>query len=353
MPVDGDGRGISSPIGIPSSNLRPPNGPFSPQPSSAWTGAGQYFSSSPNSRQKLSPGISPMSSPRTSFSSESNTVRPPTAFKTDGSQSLPLHAQQQQQQPQRRPGIPWRLRTSKYFWDHQDAKVISSNTSNPPSTALSDRKVVTEIMSEYVSCDALKERGYTYEKVKKDAGDGRRTRLESCYCIDGALSFSEIMKLATLTSQIRGAAQGGTPPTPSSPLRTAANRRTSTASSGPLHPPLDRLQTAPATLNGQRSQPQQSQRHSSSSYHSSSQYGRDSNSEDEDSAGTLARSSSGRRRSSSMSRRASTRRDSDVGSSSPKKYSRGSSKVNTLSKIAAGAGLATLLDGLPEVLSYL
>jgi hypothetical protein len=114
--------------------------------------------------------------------------------------------QQQQQQPQSislRRAIPWRLRLRQNYWDFLDNNLTSSNTPNTPQSAHYDRNTITEIMSEFVSRDALREGHYYYTRVKKETGDGSRVRLESCYCIEGALSFNEIVRLVDLTTTIR------------------------------------------------------------------------------------------------------------------------------------------------------
>jgi hypothetical protein len=309
MPADEEAIDVISPIPVPGAGLRPsmPRGPFSPPPpaSNSWTpssNTGNYFptGNSPRTansgRPRRSPGPSPLSSPRTSFSSD-NPVRPVTAFKSENSPQVLTP-----QQPQRR-AIPYRIRQRQNYWDYLDNKLITSNTSG--SLKERDGNNYTEIMSEFVSRDALRERKHEYTRVKKDMGDRNRTRLESCYCIEGALSFSEIQRLVDRTREIRY-------PTPRSPRTTRP-------------PTLDRSYTAPsASL------------HRSSHSSSLSAPGVSSDRSDSDSG-------SSRRRHRSKSR---SRRESDA--------KKGGGGAATLTKLAMGAGgMLTLLDGLPEVLGYI
>jgi hypothetical protein len=309
MPVDDDeSADVVSPIPVPGAGLRPSRGPFSPPPASnSWTpGSNSYFpiGTSPrsaNARPRPSPGPSPLSSPRTSFSSDS-VARPVTASKT--TENSPQQQQQQQPYPQRQ-GIPYRIRQRQNYWDYIDNALIGSNTQIPASSALRERNgnTYTEIMSEFVSRDALKKFKYDYTRVKKDIVDRHgRTRLETCYCIEGPLPFNEIQRLVDRTKEIRL-------PPPRSPR---------TSRPGP--PSLDRSYTAPGSLH----------RHSS--------YGVSSVASDSDSG-------SSKRRDRERRDRSSGRRDSD---------SKRGGGAATLTKLAMGAGgMLTLLDGLPEVLGYI
>jgi hypothetical protein len=304
MPAnDDESADVVSPIPIPGlgANLRPSRGPFSPSPTStSWTpGSNSYFPTggSPriaNGRPRPSPAPSPLSSPRTSFSSDTP-ARPVTAFKMTENIS-----QQQQRQP-----IPYRLRQRQNYWDYIDKTFVGSNTQIPVSSALRERNgtTYTEIMSEFVSRDALKKLRYDYTRVKKDTGDRHgRTRLETCYCVEGALSFNEIQRLVDRTREIRF-------PPPRSPR-----------TSRPGAPSLDRSYTAPGSL----------PRHSS---YSTSSIPSDSD------------SSSSRRRERERREKSRGRRESDA------KKGGGAA---TLTKLAMGAGgMLTLLDGLPEVLGYI
>lgn len=317
MSVNGESA-LPSPIAIPeTTNLHPSRGLFSPQTtSSSWgpSGSTGYFPASPRTtsgRLRPSPTPSPLSSPRESFAEATDgPVRPVTAFKPT----------EQRQAPQRLP-IPWRLRLRNNYWDFHDDVQISSNTSTPPTNAKQDRKTVTEIMKEFVSRDAIMERNYDYERVKKDSGDRRKTRLETCYCVDGALTFQEVQHLVNRTRQIRN----------------PHSRRSSQ-----LPPPLDRSHTSPATYSIGSAR---------GSYHSNSH----SNTSDSDSFTAVPRrrdhtrhdSASSRRRD-SVSRRGESRSRRESGVDGKNK------KTATLTKLAmGGAGMLTLLDGLPEVLNYL
>jgi hypothetical protein len=114
--------------------------------------------------------------------------------------------QQQQQQSQlllsRRP-IPWRICNGPTYWEFLDKTLTSSNSPILPQNARYNHTTTTEIMSEFVSRDALRERHHEYTRVKKDAGDKNRIKIETCYCIEGALTFNEIVRLVDLTTTIR------------------------------------------------------------------------------------------------------------------------------------------------------
>jgi hypothetical protein len=303
MPVGGDEESdVISPIPVPGAGLRPSRGPFSPAAlSSSWapsSNTGNYFPTGGSPQSATSrPRQSPGPSPRTSFSSEAPT-RPITAFKPTDSALQPS-----QQQPQRQ-GIPYRLRQRQNYWDFLDNMLIGANTQISHSSAMRERNgnAYTEIMSEFVSSKALRKGRYEYTRIQKDIGDRHRTRLETCYCIEGALSFNEILRLVDRTREIRY------PPPRSS------------RSSRPAPPSLDRSYTAPVTI----------PRHASS-------HGGNSNTSDSDSG-----SSRKRREQRDKSR---GRRDSDA---------KKGSGAATLTKLAMGAGgMLTLLDGLPEVLGYI
>jgi hypothetical protein len=379
MPVDGGSDlGPAPPVGlgvgIPGNggNLRPPNGTLPPQGASSWSaGTGSYFPSTHGqSRPRRSPGPSPLSSPRASFSSSSPRTsfssspqtnvasgslpidRPLTAFRADGASAPPQQAPQQQ-----KPAIPWRVRVNQYYWEYRDAQEVDSNTRIPLEKAMKDFKAVTEITSEFVSRDAVEERGIEYQKFKKAVGGDRRsrTKMENCLYIEGALSFSDIRRLVERTEQIRN-------PPPRSP-----RPRAGSGTGGPVRPPhLDRSNTAPILspiLRGSR--------HNSSSSYTPNHT--PSNSTNSDSDNNTPSASSSRheydrerrntfssRRDSSSHRRGDSIRERDDESTLPRRSSRsrrdsdakyrpkGNAKAMTLTKIAAGAGLATLLDGLAD-----
>jgi hypothetical protein len=330
MPMNCDDHShTASPIPVPGV-LRPTGPPYSPAPiSNSWapsSNTGNYFPTrngnlsagdSPQTpyRARRSPAPSPLSSPRTSFSSDGQTLRPVTAFKPQENGQKPPPQQQQQQQLQRLP-IPWRLRLKHTYWDFNDNNLIGSNTPLAPSTCHHDRSTVTEIMSQFVSRAALRERDHAYERVKKDTGDRHHTQLESCYCIEGALTFNEVVRLVDLTTRIRYP-----PPQPNA----ARGSRV----------PLDRSYTAPSGA---------PRAGGGAAWHSHS---------DSDSG---SKRGEGRRKdggsSSSGKDKSRSRRDSSV-RRDRERDGDGRKKTATLTKLAmGGAGMLTLLDGLPEMLSY-
>ncbi|KAF2435059.1 hypothetical protein EJ08DRAFT_388460 [Tothia fuscella] len=327
-PMNGDSRSdIASPIPINGTGLRPTTGPYSPIPmANSWTpstNTGAYFPNSTGSRSgnltantspqtsyRPRPSPSPVSSPRTCYLSDhaASTHRPATAFKS--TQQVPPPPP-----PPQRPVIPWRLRNKHNFWDFNDQNLSGSNNSNPPSSVHHDKNTVTEVMAEFVSHHALRDLGHEYTRVKKEVGDRRKTSFETCYCIEGALTFNEIMRLVDLTARVRN---------PQPPRGSSNPQRT---------PQFERSHTAPSTPRA------------SGSLHSQS------GTSDEDSG---RRSESRVRRDKSRSRRDSDVRRGGERGGDRERDGEGRKKTATLTKLAmGGAGMMTLLDGLPEVLGYL
>jgi hypothetical protein len=208
---------------------------------------------------------------------------------------------------------------------------------------------ITEIFQEHISREAIRELGYEYTKVNRNRNVNGRTITtdELCYCIEGALRFDEIARLVDLTQRIRN---------PRSSRAAAA----AVGGGGPVMPPappLDRSHTAPVYGNKFRETHPSARDFYRSNTSNSSTSGTSgtSGTSDEDKLSSLPSRSKSRnrrnsglnddKRGSSASRSGRGERDSRSG--------KGNAKVQTLTKIAAGVGLATLLDGLPEMLSYL
>lgn len=111
--------------------------------------------------------------------------------------------------------IPWILRTRKYEWRYIDGKVVGSNTDLPPSTAYAERQSWTEIMASWVCKESIQEAGYKVTQVQKERKDGRRTRFDTCFCIEQPLKFSQVKHLVERTVEIYRTKL----PTPSAPSR--------------------------------------------------------------------------------------------------------------------------------------
>ncbi|QDS72796.1 hypothetical protein FKW77_006167 [Venturia effusa] len=243
--VDDSLPSVSAGIPAPREQL------LSPQYAQSWSaGAGNYFPSSHrHSRpRRASQHLSPLSSPRASFSSInsprasfssvnsprpsfSNTsgsidgsvsgsptsgisgnlpTRSATTFRSDMPAFPPPPAQAVQPMPKlrERPPIPWRIRVNQEYWDYRDELQVGSNTRMELKTALKDFKAVTEIMSDYVTRDAVKERGFDFTRIRIPVDvprpDGKtRTEMLSCLCIDGALDFNDVKALVRRTEEMR------------------------------------------------------------------------------------------------------------------------------------------------------
>lgn len=376
-------RTFSSALGIPTpsspGNLMPPQ--QSPRSFSTGSPINPFFPASPTQgrpHSRRSPGPSPLSSPRSSFSNISVTgdqpaPRPTTAFKNVHSPASPNNEAPPVQQPKpaqqrKAPGVSWRLRKRDkgLYWDFVDSTCIDANTSkSPPETTLLDRTIVTEIFERWVRRWALEEAGLEYMAVNRENPDSRRTKLERCWVIQRALSYPEVKQLHRRTLEMDRRDRE------KEQAQAERKRRV------PLHPPLDRSYTAPAPLqiphspqgatNGttpSRFSPPVASEHnrtnSSSSYHQpyysprsphshSSRENTESDSESDAVRRRRERSRS-RARSKSRSRSYSVKGDRDRRSSSKKEKG----LTGSLAKIGlAGVGVSTLLEGLPELLAGL
>ena len=255
-------------------------------------------------------------------------------------------------------GIPWRICTPTAYWEFLDGNLVGSNSKNDPFGASSDRNAWTEILESWVYRQAIEEAGYNFTQVQKERSDGRSTKFEPCFCIYNRLAFPQIERLVERTVELFRQYQArSTPPSKVDPARPVLERA-DTSSTGSNHPQLGRSQSLPTrsiyypTPHTQLPPPgpysQSQPRHQDQISSNSQQRPRVSFSEKRRSNTYVAHSedsdtdgSSRRRRSSSHSRKS---RDGG---------SRRSSGSSTLGQIAAGAGIATLLDGLAEGLSAL
>ena len=115
--------------------------------------------------------------------------------------------------------IPWTLRTRKYEWRYIDGKIVGSNTDLPPSTAYNERpgQNWTEIMASWVCREAIQEAGYKVTQVQKERKDGRRTRFDTCFCIEQPLKFDQVKRLVERTVEIYRQNVPSSPPPPAPP----------------------------------------------------------------------------------------------------------------------------------------
>jgi hypothetical protein len=166
--------------------------------------------------------------------------------------------------------IPWRLCTRKYYWKYIDTKLDDSNTNLPPSTAFSERQSWTELAASWVCKQALDESGLRFTQVQKERRDGRRTRFETCFCIEQPLHFTQVKRLVERTVEIYR--QNNPPPprvrrtsfdrpavntpkgnmpdrdrTPMPPRSLPLDRSTSSLPYHPPPPPLDRSLSTPGS----------------------------------------------------------------------------------------------------------
>lgn len=115
--------------------------------------------------------------------------------------------------------IPWTLRTRKYEWRYIDGKIVGSNTDLPSSTAYNGRpgQSWTEIMASWVCKEAIQESGYKVTQVQKERKDGRRTRFDTCFCIEQPLKFDQVKRLVERTVEIYRKNVPSSPPPPAPP----------------------------------------------------------------------------------------------------------------------------------------
>lgn len=168
----------ASPVGIPERTRRP-RGPMSPTSPSSWNGrSSSYFPAPP-----VKPPASAGTSPRVSFSS-SNTPRPVM---------LPNPPQAPAQDGKKR--IQWRLCLGGHYWDHENERVVNSNTQLDPSQVPADKNASTDILASYISEEAIEDLGYHYTRVSIPKNDSRQTKFETLYRIRRALLFVRFFTL--------------------------------------------------------------------------------------------------------------------------------------------------------------
>ncbi|KAF1845960.1 uncharacterized protein K460DRAFT_386349 [Cucurbitaria berberidis CBS 394.84] len=209
----------------------------------------------PESKYGPKAPLSPAASPRTSRNSlPANGQYSPDSPRSSIS-SLPVEAaaamEAKDEDDDLDLEIPWVLCTRKYYWKYIDAKQVGSNTDQLPSIAFMERNSWTEIMASWVCKEAIKEAGYRVTQVQKDRRDGRRTKLETCFCIDKPLQFDQVKRLVERTVEIYRTTAPRTPPPrirrssfqrapPINMLKAPAPDRERTPIPRNTHPPLER-----------------------------------------------------------------------------------------------------------------
>jgi hypothetical protein len=202
-----DGAGLASPPSQRSGSVQP-----------LFTDATTLPIPVPGSKFGPAAPISPAASPRTSRSTFEMPMSPRTSVG-----SLPVEAaaavEAKEGDDDLNLEIPWTLRTRKYEWKYIDSKIVRSNTDLPPSTAYTERPASnwTEIMASWVCKEAIQEAGYKVTQVQKERKDGRRTKFDTCFCIEQPLEFSQIKRLVERTVEIYRKNVPSTPPQPAPP----------------------------------------------------------------------------------------------------------------------------------------
>lgn len=328
---------LTSPIPIPvQERVRraygpgSPTSPLAPQATS-WTGAGRspsYFPAPP-----VRPPASAGNSPRASFSSKgavppqfvSPIMQSPRTFSSPRSVAPPVASPQPSATPPLKPKIYWRLRMGDKFWDFENEVPVNSNTNLDPSQIQEERRIYTDILGKFVSQEAIEDMKYRYERVNADMGDGRRTNLQTLFCIRRALTFAEVEALVRRTQQ--RFEQRFKKPRP--------------------NPHLDRTVSSPLPQPGLYLQTPVDH-HRSSSRKSRDYY-------DDYDRPRSSRSSGASHESDTDTDRSGDRKHSQRDSSSSSKRKSGSEPKNrqtakNMRNVAAGAGFAALLEGVVESL---
>ncbi|USP79816.1 hypothetical protein yc1106_07090 [Curvularia clavata] len=140
--------------------------------------------------------------------------------------------------------IPWKLCTRKYYWRFVDAKQVGSNTDQAPSTAFLERSSWTEIMASWVCKEAIQEARLPFTQVQKEKKDSRRTRFETCFCIERPLQFDQVKRLVERTVEIYRKNAPPTPPSEPKPRTSSFHRQPPPpSSSAQKGKPVDRDRT--------------------------------------------------------------------------------------------------------------
>ncbi|KAI4613822.1 hypothetical protein J4E83_007424 [Alternaria metachromatica] len=217
--------------------------------------------SSPHPEKHYGPPAppTPIATPRTSQASMPATNEQQTAASPRSSLgSLPIEAaaavEAKEEDSEVDLEIPWKLCARKYYWRFVDAKQVSSNTDQAYSLAYLERSSWTEIMASWVCKEAIREAGFRFTQYQKERRDSRRTRGETCFCIERPLQFDQVKRLVERTVDIYRKAAPQTPPQqpqarrssfhrappPPTALKGSAFDRDRTPVPRNTHPPLDR-----------------------------------------------------------------------------------------------------------------
>ncbi|KAI4951435.1 hypothetical protein J4E91_004145 [Alternaria rosae] len=220
--------------------------------------------SSPRQEKHYGPPAppTPIATPRTSRTSMPATNEQQTAASPRSSLgSLPIEAaaavEAKEEDSEVDLEIPWKLCTRKHYWRFVDAKQVSSNTDQAYSLAYLERSSWTEIMASWVCKEAIREAGFRFTQYQKERKDHRRTRGETCFCIERPLQFDQVKRLVERTVDIYRKAAPQTPPQqpqarrssfhrappPPTALKGSAFDRDRTPVPRNTHPPLDRTNT--------------------------------------------------------------------------------------------------------------
>jgi hypothetical protein len=162
--------------------------------------------------------LSPAASPRTSRDSLGATVdtQDSPVCERSSISSLPVAAtaamEAKKEDDDVNLEIPWTLCTRKYYWRYIDQRVVGSNTDQLSSIAYLERNSWTEIMASWVCKEAIREAGYRVTQVQKDVKGRRRTKLETCFCIEQPLQFQQVKQLVERTVEMYRQRKSGTPP---------------------------------------------------------------------------------------------------------------------------------------------
>lgn len=162
-------------------NLRS-SAPFSP--------GGSYACLSPSTTY-VPTGASPAHSVNSGYFPSSPRVSSNTLGSNYGSASPEVR----ERSPSNGLGIPWRLWQGSNRWDFVDDQVMNSNTQVPLEKAFTERNGWTEIMQTWVRREAIEEARYSFNQVQKEMPDGSRTRFETCFCIGKPLTYQEVRSL--------------------------------------------------------------------------------------------------------------------------------------------------------------
>ncbi|KNG49174.1 fe superoxide dismutase [Stemphylium lycopersici] len=219
---------------------------------------------SPEAEKQFKPPAppTPADTPRTSPTSIPNPAndRNPPASPSTSLESLPVDAaaavEAKEEDDEVDLEIPWKLCTRKYYWRFIDAKQVRSNTDQAPSLAFSERNSRTEVMASWVCKEAIREARLPFTQVQKERRDSRRTRFETCFCIERPLQFDQVKRLVERTVEMYRKTAPPTPPVQPKVRTCSFTRQPPNVQQGSLidrdrtplprntHPPFDRTNSS-------------------------------------------------------------------------------------------------------------